>query len=203
MKKTAHFFSIAFHPLLLPTFVFVLLGFLYPYFNTPYNSKHFIELSTFIFICTFIFPAVAIYAMYKWEVIGSLFLEERKDRPYPMVLTSLMYLLFTKILFGRIGADQTFIHAMYFIGFLILLAGIITFFWKISAHALGVGGVSGFFIQLNTQVLDNRLFVALLVILAISGLVMTARLLLKAHTPTQVYIGYTIGMVFGFFMHYL
>jgi hypothetical protein len=200
MKKLAHVFSIAFHPLLLPTFVFVLFAYLYPYFDTPYNSKFFIEIVVFVFVCTFVFPAASIYAMYKWKVISNMVLSNKHERPYPMALTSLMYLLFTKVLFEKIGVDQTFIQVMYFIGFLILFAGAITYFWKISAHALGVGGVSGFLIHINTQLLDEGMLIALMSALVISGFVMSARLLLKAHSQAQTYVGFLVGVVFGFFM---
>lgn len=198
MKKVAHTLSIIFHPLLLPTFVFITLAYLYPYFNTPYTANYFSEICTFIFVCTFIFPSVSIFAMYKWQVISDVVLSNKHERPYPMALISLMYLVFTKLLFEKIGIDPTFITVMYFIGFLILFAGVITYFWKISAHTLGVGGICGFLIELNTQVLDKGMLIALMVAIVISGLVMTARLLLKAHTPSQVYIGFLIGTIFGF-----
>tara|TARA_B100000809_G_scaffold266319_1_gene328474 strand:+ start:1007 stop:1624 length:618 start_codon:yes stop_codon:yes gene_type:complete len=203
MKKTAHFLSFAFHPLLLPTFVFVLLGYVYPYFNTPYTAQFFFEIVIFIFVCTFLFPAVAIYVMYRWHVITDLVLSNKHERPYPMALTSLMYLVFTKILFEKIGIDAAFIHLMYFIGFLILFAGALTYFWKISAHALGVGGVCGFLIQLNIQSLDQAMLTSLICAFLISGLVMTARLLLQAHTQAQVYIGFIVGIIFGFLMSVL
>ena len=200
MKKPATLISIIFHPLLLPTFVFVLLGYLYPYFNTPYNSKFFLETVSFIFLCTFLFPSVAIYAMYKWGVISDVVLSEKHERPYPMGLTGLMYLVFGKVLFEKIGIDDTFVHMVYFIGVLILFAAAITYFWKISAHALGVGGVCGFLVALNMQVLDNGMLTALMVVFVISGLVMTARLVLKAHSQAQIYIGFLVGIVFGFLM---
>ena len=203
MKKAAHVVSIIFHPLLLPTFVFILLAYLYPYFNTPYTSKFFTEIVVFIFVCTFIFPSVSIYVMYKWNVISDMILTEKHERPYPMAMTSLMYIFFTKILFEKIGIDDAFIHIMYFIGFLILFATAVTYYWKISAHALGVGGVCGFLIQLNTQVFDNGMLISLMLSIIISGSVMTARLILKAHTQAQVYVGFGLGIGFGFFMSLL
>ena len=203
MKKAAHVVSIIFHPLLLPTFVFILLAYLYPYFNTPYTAKFFTEIVVFIFVCTFIFPSVSIYVMYKWNVISDMILTEKHERPYPMAMTSLMYIFFTKILFEKIGIDDAFIHIMYFIGFLILFATAVTYYWKISAHALGVGGVCGFLIQLNTQVFDNGMLISLMLSIIISGSVMTARLILKAHTQAQVYVGFGLGIGFGFFMSLL
>ena len=203
MKKIAEFLSLVFHPLLLPTFTFALLGYVYPYFNTPYTSNYFFEIVLFIFVCTFLFPSVAIYVMYKWGVITDLVLSNKHERPYPMALTSLMYLIFTKLLFESVGIDQTFIHLMYFIGLLILFAAVLTYFWKISAHALGAGGVCGFLIQLNIQALDNSMLISLICSLLISGLVLTARLFLKAHTQAQVYFGFSIGTMFGFLMSIL
>jgi len=133
-------------------------------------------------------------------VITDLVISNKKERPYPMALISLMYIIFTKLLFEKIGIDDNFIKVMYFIGFLILFSGAITYFWKISAHALGVGGVCGFLIELNTQVFNQGMLIALLSALLISGTVMTARLILKAHTQAQVYTGFSVGILFGFFM---
>lgn len=200
MKRIANLLSVVFHPLLLPTFVFVLLAYVYPYFNTPSNSVFFIETVSFIFVCTFLFPSVAIYAMYKWGVITDIVLTNKNERPYPMALTGCLYLVFAKMLFEKIGIDDTFVQMIYFIGALILFAAAITYFWKISAHALGVGGVCGFLIELNMQVLDNGMLAALMSVFVISGMVMTARLILKAHSQAQVYVGFFVGMLFGFLM---
>jgi membrane-associated phospholipid phosphatase len=199
MKKTAHLLSIVFHPLLLPTIVFFLLAYQYPYFNTPHNATYFTEITILIFVSTFLFPSLAIYVLYKWRVITDLVLSNKKERPYPMLITGLMYVFFANIIFVKIGLDQLFIDVMYFIGCLILFAAILTYFWKISAHALGVGGVTGFLIYLNTQIIDQKLLISLLITLIISGAVLSARLLLKAHTQTQVYVGFAIGVVYGFY----
>ena len=72
-----------------------------------------------------------------------------------------------------------------------LLANI---YFKISMHAIGVGGLVGIFILVmksNTMLMTWPLCSAIF----IAGLVCTARLLISNHTTKEIYCGLVVGML--------
>ena len=81
--------------------------------------------------------------------------------------------------------------------FVILVATIITFFWRISLHTIGMGGLLGFFTEMMiTQAFDKSIMIPVFMLtVIIAGLVGSARLYLEAHTPAQIYAGYAVGFV--------
>jgi membrane-associated phospholipid phosphatase len=66
--------------------------------------------------------------------------------------------------------------------------------WKISAHMIGLGGVTGAITAISQKFSIDLLFVLLLLIF-ISGIVGWARLYLYAHKPSQVYTGFVVGFL--------
>lgn len=81
--------------------------------------------------------------------------------------------------------------------FVIFVATIITFFWRISLHTIGMGGLLGFFTEMMlTQAFNQSIMIPVfMVTVIIAGLVGSARLYLGAHTPAQIYAGYAVGFV--------
>ena len=75
---------------------------------------------------------------------------------------------------------------------IIIFAAIISKFWKISLHLLGIGGVVGIFIAL--QLMKGGVLHVLLIFLLLSGILGAARIKQKAHNQTQVYAGFLLGM---------
>lgn len=76
----------------------------------------------------------------------------------------------------------------------IMLSGfmIVTIRWKISMHMTAIGALCGFVFILGMKYLGDVINLLPLLIL-VSGLVASARLYLKQHTPAQVYVGYIYG----------
>ena len=75
---------------------------------------------------------------------------------------------------------------------IILFAAIISKFWKISLHLLGIGGVVGVFIAL--QLIKGGVLHLLLIFILLSGILGVARIAQKAHNHTQVCVGFLLGM---------
>ncbi len=122
----------------------------------------------------------------------------RKD-PYEknhrITLLSIVLAVYTVSLFNNsLGVYYT----PYLLGctFVILIAEIITFFWRISLHTIGMGGLLGFFLEMMLHLPGTSIFTILFPFLVIAaGLVGTARLYLQAHTSAQIYVGYVVGFL--------
>ena len=203
MKNIAHFISYVFHPLLMATYgclivFFGLTNSIYFVF-TPLKLKLVLTLTVFAF--TFLLPALNLLILYKLNYISSLKLENRKERTFPLIMTSLCYFgLFYMIYdFNIWPAIKLFIFGA---GFCILSAAIITLWWQISAHMIGVGGLIGALFAIS-YFMPIPIFTVLSVCLVLAGSIGFARLQLNAHTPNQVYAGFVFGCLAQFSLFFI
>lgn len=81
---------------------------------------------------------------------------------------------------------------------LVILSTIITFFYKVSIHSLAASGLIGIMLPLNKAIENNALLWPTAWVLLISGLIMSARLYLNAHTFNEVLTGAMAGFIVGF-----
>lgn len=190
--------SIIFHPLLMPTYGCLLLFFLKP--NTPFDLLTPLKIKWLItgmvFLFTFLFPAFNILTLYKMKRISSIRLNEQNERTFPYVLTALFYLglfymlrdiqLWNSIKLLILGA-----------GLSILTAALINLKYKISAHAIGIGGLLGGMIAVSYFIQTNFTLYYIVIIL-IGGMVGSGRLYLKEHTGGQITLGFITGFTIQF-----
>jgi membrane-associated phospholipid phosphatase len=94
----------------------------------------------------------------------------------------------------------------------LFLAFFINIFDKISAHTVGMGGILGFillfllqhgdvsiyFQSVNEKIYGIPLSLIFLFSIVLAGFVGSVRLFLKAHSASQVYAGYFIGLISQF-----
>lgn len=126
---------------------------------------------------------------------------EREERIKPFLLIVMLYAVFTYLLYSktRLGIGDNLFNLILIIDALVLASFVITFFYKVSIHSLGVWGVIGMLLPLNKVAEDGSLFMPTLVAVVLAGLIMSARLQLNAHTPREVLIGSLTGLSIGFF----
>ncbi|MFO7998134.1 MAG: hypothetical protein R6U86_04050 [Bacteroidales bacterium] len=188
----AHFFSVVFHPLVMPSLGILLLFQLDTNisFAVPPQAKRFILLM--VFINTALAPALAIVFLKRTGLIGDLLLNERNERLFPLLLSSLLFFL-TYYLMRQISLPALIYYYMMGATLMVLLCLVITFLWKISIHMMSLGGFSGFLIATSLFLRIDISWLILLVFL-IAGLVGAARIKLDAHRPAQVYAGFLTGM---------
>jgi len=187
LKKTALFFSIIFHPLLMPLAGITILLFTSSYVSLlPLAAKKMIVL---LFASgTLLLPALMLPLAYFQ---GDIMLQKRLERNIPLTLCFIFYLL-TYLLFLKVPV-YGFLHN-FMLGALtsVLLALIINLRWKISLHMIGLGGLTAFLVII-TLTKEINLFPWVLLSLLASGITGTARLYLSSHTPGQIYAGFLTG----------
>jgi hypothetical protein len=198
--RIAKIISFIFHPLLIPTYaVGIIFSLKYFFFYIlPLQAK--IVLLANVFGFTFLIPAFAIFFMNKYSLIRSYYMDLKNDRVLPLITSSVFYFM-TYYLFKNVNLSSL-LYSFFLVSSIIsILALIINFFWKISLHSIALGGLTGLFLSLFLKFnMDTRLW--LLLILLISGITGTARLILNSHTPSQIYAGFLIGLsvMFSFYM---
>jgi membrane-associated phospholipid phosphatase len=196
----AQFISYLLHPLMLPTLAFGLILFITPIGLLPVPEKYSLKLLLVISMLTLLMPLCLILIFYTTGVFKSLTMEGREERLMPFLLITIFYSGVTYLLgFGN-GFDRLPILSIVVggIALSIALVTLITYFWKISAHSTGMGGVLGVLIAIYLKYAELSLFTPILVSFILLGMLMSARLYLKAHTPVQVWLGSLLGLVINF-----
>jgi len=196
----ARFLSVAFHPLLMPTLLFGVLLFQVPnvlgvdVFAAPLRFS----LLLLIFVGTFGVPALLIYYLYRSGYVQTLHLTALADRRLPFFLTALIYSVLTLLFAFRMQLISTIAPEIAVllgsITLSILLVGIISLYWQISAHSVGISGVVGIIAGIMLKFSQTDLFIPLLLSVLLTGLVGSARLKLNAHTPAQIGAGVVLGL---------
>lgn len=160
------------------------------FFVVPFYLKLFILLM--IFISTFLMPLSGSLLMLRNGYIKSLMLTEKEERRTPLLLTCVFYLLNYYLLskLPLIASLKLFLLGSC-IG--IVATMLISFFWKISTHMVGIGGIAGLLIGLSLR-MGLNFYEMLIVIFLISGAIGFARLKLNTHTSSQIYFGFILGI---------
>jgi hypothetical protein len=194
IRKLALLLSVVFQPLLMPSLVFGLLFFAVPQASSIPDSFK-VRLFYMIVASTLLIPMVLMLGL-RWSgMIKSLHFEEKSERRTPFIMVTLFYLLTTYFLKEKTELDPILWQGMGIIAFAVALLTGITFFWKMSAHMTGIGGVLGVLAVLAIYFPSLNLAYLLVATLLLGGLVASSRLYLDAHRPAEVYVGLLLGFV--------
>lgn len=201
MNTLARVISFIFHPLLMATYLLGLLSCFFPSALYPINTQSALYFLLLIFLLTSVLPALNILFFKILGTISSFAMEERKERIRPFFLITILYCFVTYIFSfkNRASTDDNLFKLLLIIDCLVIAATMITFFYKISIHSIGVTGILGIIVPLNKVAENNSLFTPTIVWIVIAGLVMSARLQLNSHTPREVWVGALAGFFIGFF----
>lgn len=192
--------SYVFHPLLLATYLFGLLTLTLPAGMAPLRTEGHWNFVFLIFCVTFLLPGFNILIFKFFGTIKSVTLEDRRERVVPFAFIAILYAAVTYLFYSRtrIGLNDTLLKFLIIIDVLVLLATIITIFYKISIHSMAVWAFIGILLPLNKVSEEGTLLYPTLASIVIAGLVMASRLQLHAHTPREVMIGAMTGLMASF-----
>ena len=186
--KTARIISIIGHPIFHPTWMMIILLLSGITRFTPGNDLSFL---TITFAMTFLVPALIIVMMKRWHIIDSFEMEDRDDRLGPLFIM-IMFLYVTLRFFNKMPLFSIYNFYLTTVIVTTIIAFIITFFWKISLHALGWGCLTACLFLMTT--FSMRLYLLYFIgSIVIAGIVAAARLKLKSHSNAQIYSGFAMG----------
>jgi len=191
-KKIAKGISIIFDPFIMPTWGFLLLLSSPFYFSTflVFQAKVFIL--SIVFASTFIVP-VTTMSLIKYFSHNELNFSNRKDRILPFLITAVSYYIGYFFL-KQITFFSSFKIFLISAAITIILLLFISSKWKISVQTAGIGGFIGIYLALCFRFSLNAFF-PVCILFFICGMIGTSRLILKRHTPNQVYAGFLLGFI--------
>lgn len=212
LRTTAHILSVLFHPLLMVTYMLMLLLLINPYQFGVHNFMGQWRLVLLVFLSTFAMPIFAVFLMKSLNMVKSMQLEDRFERIGPYILTGVFYIWMFINFKNNTLIPKPLVIVMLGATISLFMAFFFNNFTKISAHAAGMGGlvsmalINSVYFNFDTFTLNlGRLAIyevstnfVLMAVIVLAGLVCTARLLLGAHDDKQLYIGFGIGFVSQF-----
>lgn len=194
LRYCAQFISVIFHPLFIPFYVCWFLAFIHPScfagFSVPYKSRVLLMVT----VNAIAYPLITILLLKALGFIDTVFFYTQQDRIL-LYVTSMIFFFWAQYSLREQPEIPRILVAFMFGVFISSAAALIAnIYFKISMHAIGMGGLIGIgfiIMQQNTMLMTWPLSAAFL----IAGLVCTARLIVSDHTPKDIYTGLLAGFI--------
>lgn len=191
MRTFLNVISYVFHPIFIPSMATV--GY---FLVTPrmYEFNFKVDVSITIAIFTVFIPILTFILLRRLRMIDTVFVKDVRQRKIPLYLyVLLLFLIVTKIISKSIFAE------LYDFFVATLISAILCLFFvliriKASMHMMGIAGLVMFLIVLSISYQLNITF-ALSILILMIGIVGSSRLYLKAHTISELILGFAIGVI--------
>lgn len=191
MKVLFRIASYLFHPLWMP-----FLGTLLYFFITPRFFPQEIVRSKLmaVAIMTLFIPIVFYFLLKTLGQASSYFLERVEERKWPLLLSAGINLVVIEFVLDPFDYPELyyFFLAIFFSTIAALVLVLVRI--KISLHMMGLGGFIMFLIGLSIYYNLNLIY-TISFFLAVLGLTASSRLHFKAHTMTELFLGFLIGVL--------
>lgn len=189
--------SYLFHPVLFSTIATFLYFTIIPN-HIPKDAQR--AILGIVFATTYVLPVILSYFLKRFNLIENYHLKTIEERKFPVVI-----MIFLFFLLGRLLLDPKAIDLLAFSFFgcslsLIIVYVLFSLKIKSSIHTLSIAGLIGLICVLSYHYKQNYLSI-IMVLFVVFGLIATARLKLKAHTSTEVYLGFLIGFLSQIIAH--
>lgn len=195
LKIPAHLFSYVFHPLFIPAIAAWYLAFIHQGYFTGIAPQAKLFIIIRVTYNTIIFPAITILLLKGLGFIKSIFLKTQRERIVPYVAANFFY-FWMYLVFRSQPEVPSILTAFIFGVFLSSSIGLIAnIYYKISMHALGMGALSGLLLVIIFSASPYSIFLSAMIVLLLSGLVCTSRLIVSDHLPFDIYTGFLFAVL--------
>src|SRR5690606_11186191 len=185
----ANLIAYVLHPLLMPSYTFILLMWLAPPALRPIGENLYFNIMLIVSITSLLIPLLMMSTLRVTLVIPNFHLEEKKQRIVPFFFVFIIYAVSTYMFYSQFNFAKLFYVAYLATSLLIFILTVITIFWKISFHSAAIAGVFGILYAIQMKFPELDLLYMLAALLVVSGLVGASRLSLQLHNYKQVIIG--------------
>ena len=203
LQFIAKLISYIFHPLFIPTYIFLFLVYKFPFaFQISVSRDPVFELKLTLFSTfwmTAFFPAFAVFLLWRLKVIKSIYLRTQKERIIPFFVNMFfywwMYYLSLNMGNDKIALKQPEVLKFFYCGIFIstVVGVIINNFIKISLHGLAAGAALAAVILFSLYYHTN-INVYIVYGTLLTGCILTARLMVSNHTQQEIYSGLFVGI---------
>ncbi len=194
--------SYLFHPIFIPLYAVLFLVYVHPSYFSGFSDS--IKLRTILILIqnAIFYPLFCILLLKGVGFITSIFLRTQQDRIIPYIACGIFF-FWVFLVFKQQPIYPRILPAFMLGVFIASSAALIAnIYFKISMHAIGLGGWLGLFLVIA---LSNSMLMTwpLAAVILITGLVCTSRLLVSDHTPKEIYVGLALGVLSQFAAAYV
>ncbi|MDR1092443.1 MAG: hypothetical protein LBL79_15350 [Prevotella sp.] len=190
----AHVISFVLHPLLMVVYVIALI-FVYTDFKFLYGNQ-FIQFIAPAFFLSCAIPVSGIYTLKVTKLITD-YKFRKGERFLPFIIFFFSYgLLFYYFFSARLTI--WFLAVLAIPVMLFIIYSLISVFWRISIHMMGIGGLTGSIMSICYNIKGLNLCVLFIILFILAGSLGVSRLALNRSTPAQVYAGFLVGIVVSY-----
>lgn len=193
----SHVLSYVFQPLFMVFFLVIISHYNYDFLSIKGDNYHFLIFGTF-FAFTALIPALFLVIMFYMGIISDLNIRNRKERFLPYIFVTIFYLATTFVFWHKLELDTYLIKLLLMASFVIFITGVINIKFKISAHVLALTCLCGYLLNLSFSYNDWNQLLTLALLILLTGLVGSARLILKSHDGFEIAAGAVVGGVIGY-----
>ena len=191
----ANFFSYIFHPIFIPIYATYYIVFIHPGYSDGISVPGRLWILLRVAYNMTFFPLLTVLLLKGVKFINSIMLRTQRDRIIPYITSNIfffwMYLVFRNQ--SEISSILTaFVFSVFISSSVALIANI---YFKISMHAIGVGGLIGFMLVILFTNPASPVTVPLAASLLIAGVVCTSRMIVGNHTQRDIYFGLFSGVI--------
>lgn len=197
---TAKLISYLFHPLLMAFYASAAIFLVNPHYKYVLHDQVKAVILVTVLITTFFLPLISSVFFLQKGFIQSLQMHTASERHLPFITTAIYYVT-GYILLSRLPIPNIFSAIVLGAGIAIIVALVINFYWKISIHMIGVGGLAGGLFALSSHSYTN-LLLPMAGIFVLAGCLGSARLIYGTHNQSQVYVGFVVGFIVEFLVIY-
>ena len=194
--KFHKFISTILHPIVLPT-----LGvFLYFVFvSKSFEKRLQLIVLGLVFALTYVVPVLLLLFLRNFGFIKDFQVSTIKERRFPVI-----FMIFLLSFLGNTIIQIPTIRnlGILFYGTSLSLTCIYLLFsvkLKSSLHLVSMGNMIGFFL-IMTNINSLSMLPIIILLILLSGILASSRLYLKAHTPIELLIGFSLGIVCQFIL---
>jgi len=116
----------------------------------------------------------------------------KEERKFPYLISAIFYSS-QSYLMMHLDVPALIKACMLGATILVISTMLVNVFWKISAHMVGIGGLTGMMIAISYRLQINMHYL-LISLFLLAGLVAFSRLKLNEHNSGQVYCGFLLGL---------
>ena len=198
VKFFAHFFSIIFHPLFMASYVICFLLFIHPLAFAGIVERAKIFRFITVFFSTALLPFFSTFLLWRLKLgVQSLQLTTSKERIIPYALAMIFYWWAWNVFRNLPDNPPSSVHFLLGSFLAVCAAWFCNIYFKISMHAIGVGGLAMFFLLFSfADGFSSGLFLSLSLLIA--GITCTSRLIVSDHSYFEVYSGLFAGALAQF-----
>ncbi len=183
--------SMLFTPFYLPM-VGLMALFVFSYLSLmPWAYK--LQVLTLVYVFTILLPTLLIHFYRRYHGLSLIELGHKERRVVPYVISILCYFFCIYLM--------DLMHIPHFMGAILwaalsiqVVCALINVWWKISTHTAAIGGVAGSLFVFGEYFGFNPVW-WLCLVLILSGILGSSRMILRQHTLAQVVAGFFVGVV--------